>query len=70
MDSNRIDNNNRIDGKLVTLAIGWIGLALSMIGVPMLWYCYGDTILFIIVYIYGQKYAKIWLSQIIIACCK
>lgn len=61
---------NRMDAKMVTLVIGWIGLALSTVGMTLLWYCYGDNIVFVVVYVYGQKYAKIWLTHIIIACGK
>lgn len=68
MDSHRI--NNRNDGKLVQLVIGWIGIVLSMIAVPWLWFCYGDIILYIIIYEYGKEYARVWIYFIIIACRK
>lgn len=75
MDLHR--SNNRIDEiteiyhwKMVTLVIGWIGLALSMIGVPFLWFSYGDNILLLVIYEYGTEYTMIWLLFIIIACRK
>lgn len=63
---------NRIHGKIVALIIGWIGLALSAIGVPLLWFCYGDAILYIVIIGYDNDAdrVKIWLIYIIIACGK
>lgn len=58
------------DGKRVALSIGWIGLALSVVAVPMLWLCYGDVIIYIVIYVYGKKFATYWLILVIIACRK
>lgn len=67
MDSDRLVGN-RFDERMVASIIGWIGIALSVIAVPLLWICYGDVILYIVVYVYGSKFARIWLIFIIIAC--
>lgn len=61
---------SRIDGIRVALTIGWIGVALSVIAVPLLWICYGDVIIYIVIYVYGSNIAKVWLFFITIACRK
>lgn len=70
MDFNRRVVSNRIDGKMVQLVIGWIGFALSVVAVPLLWICYGDVIIYIVINVYGPEITTIWLFHIIIACRK
>lgn len=65
MESN--EERNSMNWERAAVIIGWIGLVLSSIGVPLLWFGYGDKILYVVLFIYGTNFTKIWLLHIILA---
>lgn len=51
--------NRYFHWKSVAESVGYTGLVLSVLGGPLLWFSYGEAILYIALFAYGPQYQKI-----------